>query len=75
MEKTNKLATMPMPKLVMNLALPLMISLVSTAAFVLLGLTCTGKFVHAFTQDETIAVYSRQYLSVCMIFCVGHRSL
>jgi putative MATE family efflux protein len=145
MEKTNKLETMAMPKLVMNLALPLMISLLvqslynivdsifvarisedaltatslvfpvqllmiavgvgtgvgvnavlsrslgakdtamvenvattglllsllSTAVFVLLGLTCTGKFVHAFTQNETIAEYSQQYLSICMIFCVG----
>jgi putative MATE family efflux protein len=49
----------------------LLLSLISTAVFVLLGLTCTGKFVHAFTQDETIAAYSQQYLSVCMIFCVG----
>jgi putative MATE family efflux protein len=145
MEKTNKLETMAMPKLVMNLALPLMISLlvqslynivdsifvarisedaltatslvfpvqllmiavgvgtgvgvnavlsrslgakdtamvenvattglllslISTVVFVLLGLTCTERFVHAFTQDEAIAVYSEQYLSICMIFCVG----
>jgi putative MATE family efflux protein len=49
----------------------LLLSLISTAVFVLLGITCTGKFVHAFTQDDTIAVYSQQYLSICMIFCVG----
>jgi putative MATE family efflux protein len=49
----------------------LLLSLLSTAVFVLLGLTCTGKFVHAFTQNETIAAYSEQYLSICMIFCVG----
>jgi putative MATE family efflux protein len=145
MDKTNKLETMAMPKLVMNLALPLMISLLvqslynivdsifvariseealtatslvfpvqllmiavgvgtgvgvnavlsrslgakdkdmveniattglllslaSTAVFVLLGLTCSGIFVHAFTQNEVIAAYSEQYLSICMIFCIG----
>jgi putative MATE family efflux protein len=49
----------------------LLLSLASTAVFVLLGLTCSGIFVHAFTQNEVIAAYSEQYLSICMIFCIG----
>jgi putative MATE family efflux protein len=49
----------------------LVLSLGCTAIFMLLGATCTNWFVHLFTQDETIAEYSRQYLSICMIVCVG----
>jgi putative MATE family efflux protein len=49
----------------------LFLSLISTAVFAVLGLTCSGLFVHAFTKDAVIAEYSEQYLSVCMIFCVG----
>lgn len=48
-----------------------LLSLFSTVVFMVLGFTCTGIFVHAFTKDETIAEYSIQYLSICMIFCVG----
>jgi putative MATE family efflux protein len=47
------------------------LSLLSTAVFVVLGLTCTDLFVRSFTQDETIAQYAAQYLSICMIFCIG----
>lgn len=49
----------------------LLLSIFSTVFFMILGFTCTGSFVHAFTKDETIAEYSVQYLSICMIFCVG----
>jgi putative MATE family efflux protein len=49
----------------------LLLSLISTVVFMILGATCTGAFVRAFTQDAQIAAYSEQYLSVCMIFCVG----
>jgi putative MATE family efflux protein len=48
-----------------------LLSLISTAVFMILGFTCTGAFVHLFTQDETIAAYSVEYLSVCMILCIG----
>jgi putative MATE family efflux protein len=47
------------------------LALISTGVFMLLGATCTGVFVRAFTNDEVIARYSIQYLSICMIFCVG----
>lgn len=49
----------------------LLLSIFSTVFFMILGFTCTRSFVHAFTKDETIAEYSVQYLSICMIFCVG----
>ncbi len=48
-----------------------LLSLISTAVFMLLGITCTGLFVRAFTDNETIAAYSAGYLSICMIFCAG----
>lgn len=49
----------------------LILSIISTVIFMILGFTCTGTFVHAFTENEIIAEYSMQYLSICMIFCVG----
>jgi putative MATE family efflux protein len=49
----------------------LLLSLLSTAVFMIIGLTCTKAFVNAFTNDKTIAEYSIQYLSICMTFCVG----
>ena len=49
----------------------LILSLISTVVFMIMGFTCTRSFVHAFTENETIAGYSIQYLSICMIFCVG----
>lgn len=58
--------------MVENIAMTgVLLSLFSTVVFMVLGFTCTGIFVHAFTKDETIAEYSIQYLSICMIFCVG----
>lgn len=47
------------------------LSLISTAVFALFGLLCTDLFVSAFTQDEQIALYSRQYMLVCTVFCAG----
>lgn len=146
MTKTNKLESMPMPKLVVNMALPLMISLlvqslynivdsifvaslsesaltatsivfpvqmfmiavgvgtgvgvnaalsknigakntsmvqnvattgtvlslISSAVFMILGFTVTNAFVNAFTDDKIIADYAVQYISICMIFCMGN---
>jgi putative MATE family efflux protein len=47
------------------------LSLISTLVFIVIGLSCTKPFVHAFTDDESIAEYGIQYLSICMIFCLG----
>lgn len=49
----------------------LILSIISTVFFMILGFTCVETYVRAFTKDETIAEYSIQYLSVCMIFCIG----
>jgi len=47
------------------------LAVVGTAIFVLLGIFCSGWFVSVFTQDAVIGEYCRQYLSICMIFCGG----
>jgi putative MATE family efflux protein len=47
------------------------LSLISTLVFMILGVTCVKGFVHAFTSNEMIAQYSIEYLSICMIFCIG----
>ena len=44
---------------------------ISTVVFALFGIFCTGLFVSAFTQDEQIALYSRQYMLVCTVLCAG----
>ncbi|MDO5541026.1 MAG: MATE family efflux transporter [Eubacteriales bacterium] len=49
----------------------LILSIFSTVIFMILGFTCTGIFVHTFTKNEIIAEYGIQYLSICMIFCIG----
>jgi putative MATE family efflux protein len=49
----------------------LVLSLISAVVFMLIGVFCTKAFVYTYTQDETIAKYSIQYLSICLIFCVG----
>jgi putative MATE family efflux protein len=49
----------------------LLLSLLSSLVFVLFGLFGTKAFVGMFTQDPTIAKYSAQYLSICLIFCTG----
>lgn len=60
------------PAMIENIAMTgVLLAMFSTMVFMILGFTCTGFFVHAFTKNETIAEYSRQYLSICMIFCVG----
>jgi putative MATE family efflux protein len=47
------------------------LSLISTLVFVVLGLCCTKPFIHAFTENDKIAEYAISYLSICMIFCLG----
>lgn len=49
----------------------LMLAIIGTVVFMILGLFCTGWFVGLFTQDETIGGYCRQYLFICMVFCIG----
>lgn len=47
------------------------LALISSAAFMLLGLFCTDAFVRMFAQDGQIALYSKQYVFVCTVFCAG----
>ncbi len=59
-------------KMVVNVAATgVMLSLISTLVFVIIGLLFTGAFVHMFTDNEIIAEYAIQYLRTCMIFCIG----
>jgi putative MATE family efflux protein len=59
-------------KMVVNVAATgVMLSLISTLAFVVIGLLFTDAFVHMFTDNELIAEYAIQYLRICMIFCIG----
>jgi putative MATE family efflux protein len=47
------------------------LSLLSSLAFILFGLLFTNLFVRAFTQDAQIALYSKQYIFICTVFSVG----
>jgi putative MATE family efflux protein len=47
------------------------LSLISTLVFVGIGLFGTKPFIHAFTENDTIAEYGISYLSICMVFCLG----
>ncbi|MCD8119663.1 MAG: MATE family efflux transporter [Lachnospiraceae bacterium] len=49
----------------------LALSLIGTAVFMILGLTCTGLFVRMFTDDAAIGEYCQQYLFICMVGCLG----
>ena len=42
-----------------------------TVVFMILGLTCSGVLARSFTEDTQTAELCRQYLSICMIFCLG----
>ena len=48
-----------------------LLAVIGTLLFMLLGLTCAERFVSMFTQDALIADACGQYLSICMIFCAG----
>lgn len=47
------------------------LSLIGTVVFMMLGIFCSGWFVKMFTKDEVIGGYCRQYLFICMLFCAG----
>ena len=47
------------------------LSLLGTAAFTLLGLFCTDSFVALFTDDPVIGGACGEYLQVCMLLCLG----
>jgi putative MATE family efflux protein len=47
------------------------LSILSTLVFVVIGIFCAKPFIHAFTENDKIAEYGISYLSICMIFCLG----
>ena len=47
------------------------LALISTAVFMVLGVIGTGLFIRSFTKDPQIEAYGIQYLSICMIVCIG----
>jgi putative MATE family efflux protein len=59
-------------KMVINVAATgVVLSLLSTLVFVLIGICFTDRFVRSFTDNEQIAKYGIEYLSICMIFSLG----
>jgi putative MATE family efflux protein len=59
-------------KMVINVAATgVVLSLTSTLVFVLIGICFTDRFVRSFTDNEQIAKYGVEYLSICMIFSLG----
>lgn len=80
MEKENKMAVMPMPKLVITMSLPLMLSLLIQSLYNIVDSIFVAKLSEeALTATSLvfpmqllmIAEYSIQYLSICMICCIG----
>lgn len=47
------------------------LALIGTVVFMLLGIFCSKLFVEMFTDDPVIGEYCRQYLFICMLFCAG----
>lgn len=48
-----------------------LLAVIGTLIFILLGLACVGRFVGMFTQDAKIGDACGKYLSICMVFCAG----
>lgn len=48
-----------------------LLSLLGTAVFMLLGLFCTDSFANMFTSDPTLKDACAEYLHICLLFCLG----
>lgn len=48
-----------------------LLALLGTAVFMLLGVFCTDGFVFMFTSDQAIGGDCAKYLHICMLFCLG----
>ena len=59
-EEANKIATTG-----------LILALICTLIFAVLGIFCVETFVSMFTQDQETGAYCETYLRICMIFCIG----
>lgn len=49
----------------------LLLSVVSSAVFILLSVLFVERFAAVFTSDQEIGAYCSQYLRICMAFCTG----
>ena len=49
----------------------LLLSALSSFAFILLSIFCRRGFIALFTADPEISAYCEQYLLICMLFCSG----
>lgn len=48
-----------------------LLALLGTAVFMLLGLFCTDGFVSMFTSDSGLKDACAEYLHICLLFCLG----
>ncbi|MCD8084397.1 MAG: MATE family efflux transporter, partial [Clostridiales bacterium] len=48
-----------------------LLSLIGTLVFLVAGIAFCGQIVGLFTDDPVLGELCRQYLSICMTFCVG----
>lgn len=48
-----------------------LLALLGSAVFMLLGVFCTDGFVGMFTSDPAISGSCAEYLYICMLFCLG----
>ena len=49
----------------------LMLAVLSSMVFIVLGAAASGTFIRAFTDDSVIAHFGVRYLRICMILCPG----
>ncbi|MCD8037274.1 MAG: MATE family efflux transporter [Clostridiales bacterium] len=49
----------------------LLLAIISSFVFIILGALFSKNFVALFTDDPEISVYCQQYVFICMIFCTG----
>lgn len=49
----------------------LLLSLVCTVVFALLGVFCAGALADLFAEDAVTAALCAKYLRICMVFCLG----
>lgn len=50
----------------------IVIMIIAWICIALLGLTFSNCFMKLFSQKEKIIIYGRDYISICMIFCLGN---
>lgn len=49
----------------------LLLAIISSLVFVILGFFCAEKFAYLFTENQELAELCGTYLKICMLFCSG----